>query len=75
MPVALGGTGVPAHARADTVGGAAHRPPSRTEVRVTVALSTLLGLDDAPADLAGYGPITAEAARALARDGTWRPYP
>lgn len=48
------------------------RPAPRTEVRVTVALSTLLGLDDAPADLAGYGPITAEAARALARDGTWR---
>jgi len=44
----------------------------RTEIRVTVALSTLLGLDDEPADLAGYGPITAEAARALARDGTWR---
>lgn len=53
-------------------GGTAHRPSSRTEVRVTVALSTLLGLDDGPADLAGYGPITAEAARALARDGTWR---
>ena len=50
----------------------AGRPGPRTEVRVTVALSTLLGLDDAPADLAGYGPITAEAARALARDGTWR---
>lgn len=48
------------------------RPAPRTEVRVTVALSTLLGLDDAPADLAGYGAITAEAARALARDGTWR---
>lgn len=53
-------------------GGRARRPSSRTEVRVTVALSTLLGLDDAPAGLAGYGPITAEAARALARDGTWR---
>ena len=51
---------------------ATRRPAPRTEVRVTVALSTLLGLDDAPADLAGYGPITAEAARALARDGTWR---
>lgn len=51
---------------------ATRRPAPRTDVRVTVALSTLLGLDDAPADLAGYGPITAEAARALARDGTWR---
>lgn len=51
---------------------ATRRPAPRTEVRVTVALSTLLGLDDAPGELAGYGPITAEAARALARDGTWR---
>lgn len=50
----------------------ARRPAPRTEVRVTVALSTLLGLDDAPGELAGYGPITAEAARAPARDGTWR---
>ena len=48
------------------------RTSRRTEIRVTVALPTLLGLDDEPADLAGYGPITAEAARALARDGTWR---
>jgi len=48
------------------------RTSRRTEIRVTVALSTLVGLDDEPADLAGYGPITAEAARALARDGTWR---
>lgn len=48
------------------------RASRRTEIRVTVALPTLLGLDDEPADLAGYGPITAEAARALARDGTWR---
>lgn len=53
-------------------GPSARHPAPRTEVRVTVALSTLLGLDDAPADLDGYGPITAEAARALARDGTWR---
>ncbi len=45
---------------------------SRTEIRVTVSLSTLLCLDDAPADLAGYGPITAEAARALAEGGVWR---
>lgn len=48
------------------------RPFPRTEVRVTISLSTLLGLDDSSADLAGYGPITAEAARALALDGTWR---
>src|SRR5665648_876300 len=44
----------------------------RTEIRVTVGLSTLLGVDDAPAELDRYGPITADAARALARGGTWR---
>ena len=47
-----------------------HRPA----VQVTVALSTLLGCDDQPADLDGHGPITAHAARAIASDptGTWR---
>jgi hypothetical protein len=39
-----------------------------------VAADTLLGLDDQPADLAGYGPITAQHARELAaaQDATWR---
>jgi hypothetical protein len=41
---------------------------------VIVSASTLLGLDGQPADLAGYGAITAETARHLAADptGTWR---
>ncbi len=56
----------------DTGRAPTRRPAPRTQIRVTVALSTLLGLDDCPADLTGYGPITAEAALALARDGTWR---
>jgi hypothetical protein len=54
-------------------------PPGRVGVRmpkvridVTVALSTLLGLDEAPAELAGFGPISAEQARALAAGGVWR---
>jgi hypothetical protein len=41
-------------------------------VQVTIAASTLLGIDNQPGELAGYGPITAPAARALAADGTWR---
>jgi hypothetical protein len=41
-------------------------------VDVTVAYSTLLGADDQPAHLEGYGPITAETARRLAGHGTWR---
>jgi hypothetical protein len=41
---------------------------------VTVAATTLLGLDDQPGDLAGYGPIDAETARWIAADSdaTWR---
>jgi hypothetical protein len=43
-------------------------------IEVLVSLSTLLGLDDAPAELAGNGAITAEQPRRLASDttGTWR---
>ena len=44
----------------------------RPQIQVTVALTTLLGLDDQPGELAGYGPITAETARRIAADGTWR---
>jgi Domain of unknown function (DUF222)/HNH endonuclease len=46
----------------------------RPTINVVVAADTLLNLDDQPAHLAGYGPITAESARELAADqsGTWR---
>jgi hypothetical protein len=40
-------------------------------VDVVVSLDTLEGADD-PAELRGYGPITAETARELAGDGVWR---
>jgi len=45
----------------------------RPTIQVTVAASTLLGCDDRPADLDGYGPITAHTARRIAADptGTW----
>jgi hypothetical protein len=45
---------------------------ARTHVVVTVPLSTLLGQDEQPADLAGYGAIDATTARALALGGTWQ---
>ena len=45
-----------------------HRGP----VHVTAPWTTLAGLDDHPAHLTGYGPITAEQARELAADATWR---
>jgi hypothetical protein len=41
-------------------------------VNVTVPFSTLIGLDDAPGELEGYGPIPASAARRIAAHGTWR---
>ena len=43
-------------------------------MRVTVALPTLLGLDDQPGELDGLGPIPARVARRIAADptGTWR---
>jgi Domain of unknown function (DUF222) len=41
-------------------------------VGVTVAATTLLGLDDNPGHLASYGPISAGTARELAQEGTWR---
>ena len=46
----------------------------RPSINVVVSADTLLGLDDQPAHLTGYGPITAETARRLAADesGTWR---
>jgi hypothetical protein len=42
------------------------------QLQVAVAASTLLGLDDQPGELTGYGPITAGVARILAGDATWR---
>jgi hypothetical protein len=46
----------------------------RPAVQVSVALSTLLGVDEQPGELDGYGPIPAALAREIAHDpsGTWR---
>ncbi len=51
-----------------------HPGPARPAVQVTVALSTLLGIDDEPGELAGHGAIPAALARRVAADpaGTWR---
>jgi hypothetical protein len=49
--------------------GARHRPVT---VNVTVPAGSLLGLDDQPGELAGFGPITAATARKLAAGGVWR---
>ncbi len=44
----------------------------RPHIEVVVPASTLLGLDDEPAELTGYGPIPADVARRIASEGTWR---
>ncbi|RMI09624.1 HNH endonuclease signature motif containing protein [Cellulomonas triticagri] len=44
----------------------------RAHVLVTVPLTTLLGIDYSPGEVAGYGPVDAVQARALALGGTWR---
>ena len=54
--------GVPPIGEAFHVAAATVRPT----VHVTVPVMTLLGVDDAPADLEGYGPIDPETARGLA---------
>lgn len=44
----------------------------RAKLNVTVPASVLLGISDAPGQLAGYGPISADTAREIAGDSTWR---
>ncbi|ALG08940.1 HNH endonuclease signature motif containing protein [Kibdelosporangium phytohabitans] len=46
------------------------RPP--VTVNVLIPMTTLLGLNQEPGEITGYGPITAEYARELAHDATWR---
>ncbi len=54
-------------ARACGVSGPEYHPSAvRAHINVTVPVLTLLGVDDAPADLEGYGPIPADVARRLA---------
>ena len=60
-------SGIPAHTLPTAHGRTPH-------ICVTVAATTLLGLDDHPADLTGFGAIDADVARRLSADptGTWR---
>ncbi|SDI75723.1 protein of unknown function [Frankineae bacterium MT45] len=47
---------------------------TRPTVQVTIAVTTLLGLNDLPGELDGHGPVPAAVARRIAADptGTWR---
>ncbi|MCF4120983.1 HNH endonuclease [Antribacter sp. KLBMP9083] len=46
--------------------------PVRAQVKVTIAATTLAGLDSHPGHLDGCGPIDADTAATLAADGTWQ---
>jgi hypothetical protein len=48
------------------------KPPPPAAVNITIDLPTLLGLQNNPGELAGYGPLPAPLARTLAADGRWR---
>ncbi len=51
------------------------RVPARGGIELQVRLSTLLGSDEAPAELAGWGPVYAALARTIAArlgDAEWR---
>ncbi|WP_020016414.1 HNH endonuclease [Promicromonospora sukumoe] len=44
----------------------------KPRIKVTVPATMLLGLDDAPGHLDGYGPIPAQTAARIATDATWQ---
>ncbi|MGH3997151.1 MAG: DUF222 domain-containing protein [Pseudonocardiaceae bacterium] len=46
--------------------------PGKPLVSVIVPITMLLGLDEQPGELVGYGPIPADLAREIAVEGTWR---
>jgi hypothetical protein len=46
--------------------------PGKPLVSVVVPITMLLGLDDQPGELVGFGPIPAKLAREIAAQGTWR---
>jgi hypothetical protein len=46
--------------------------PSKPLVQVVMAHSTLIGADNQPCELVGYGPVPADLAREIAADAVWR---
>lgn len=45
----------------------------RPHLQLTASATAILGLDDCPAELAGYGPVPAPMARRMAARSTWEP--
>ncbi|PSL05251.1 uncharacterized protein DUF222 [Haloactinopolyspora alba] len=65
-----GGTASPGGAPVGTALAHAHGRP--VTVHVTIPLTTLLGLDEHPAHLDGYGPVPGQIGRHLAAGGLWQ---
>jgi fructokinase len=63
-------------AGSSTAGSGAGRPihpvtPGKPLIQIVIAHSTLIGIDDLPAELVGHGPIPAGLAREAAADAVW----
>ncbi len=58
--------------RSNDLGQADNQPTTPRRANIVIDLPTLLGLDDQPGELEGYGPIPANLARQLAKDATWQ---
>ncbi|MPZ67374.1 MAG: DUF222 domain-containing protein [Pseudonocardiaceae bacterium] len=65
LPERAGPGGQPGPVAAIPPSGTGVNRPVRYGIEVRIGLSTLLGLDEHPAELAGWGPIPAPAARDL----------
>ena len=63
LPVAAGSSGGAVYTR---------RPHVPVHLDVTVSLQTLLGLNDHPGTLDGFGPVTAQMVRDMAQNAIWR---
>ncbi len=46
--------------------------PGKPLVHIVMPYSTLIGVDDLPGELAGYGPIPADLVRDIAADAVWK---
>ncbi|MGQ0774514.1 MAG: DUF222 domain-containing protein [Pseudonocardiales bacterium] len=64
------GAGRGEHDCPTTRGGGAG--PGKPLISVVVPITTLMGLDEQPGELVGFGPIPAPLAREIAAEGTWR---
>ncbi|WP_104103536.1 HNH endonuclease signature motif containing protein [Arthrobacter sp. 08Y14] len=61
-------------ARAGSEPATGNKSRARTEILVLITAETLFGADEQPAELHGYGPISPETARRLARQAAhWTP--